>query len=110
LIDLTSGFNMIDPVTESAGRTGPYSLDDLIHPSATRGDERFLADVEYRGEAISAEAGMGTDSTIVEDLDLLSLISIASIWNPVRVFLSRKLRFRVGAISEGLRARLPTAA
>jgi hypothetical protein len=53
---------------------------------------------------------VGTDATIVEYLDLLTLINIALVGNSIRVFLPIEVRRRMTAIAKGFVPRLPASA
>jgi hypothetical protein len=53
---------------------------------------------------------MSTDATIVEDLDLLTLIKITLVGNSTRVFLTGEIRCRMATIAEGFVTGLPTSA
>jgi hypothetical protein len=109
-IDLGAGFYTIDAVTEGARRAGPHRLDDFVQPSAARRDEWLLPNMKDRSQPVGAESGVGADPAVIEYLNLLPLVGVAPVGNPLRVLGTGEARRSVGAIAKGLCGRLPTTA
>ena len=70
------------------GRSGP--LDDLVHPAAARGHERFAAGVEDGGKTVGAEAGVRAEAAVVEHRELVALVAVAPVGDPVRILVALK--------------------
>jgi hypothetical protein len=63
--------------------------------------------MEDRSEPVGAESRVGTDSAIIENLDLLALVVVALVRNPLRIFGPGEARLCMGAIAIRLHRRLP---
>ena len=72
-------------------------------------DPRFLMQLENRGQFISAEAGVLTDTPIVEDCNFFSSVDVATVRNAAIKLLTFETDCRVRAITEWLVRRTSTA-
>src|SRR6266849_10971980 len=87
-INLIAGFQSVDVVTEGSRRAGPHCLDYFVQSCTARRNEWFLPNMEYRSQSVGAKSRVSTDAAIIEDLDLLAVVRVPLIWNPLWIFRS----------------------
>jgi hypothetical protein len=88
LVNLVAGFYSVDAVTEGSRRAAAHCLDYFVHSRTARRNEWLSPDVEYGSQSVGAEPRVGTDAAIIEDLELLTVVRVPLILNPLWVFRS----------------------
>src|SRR5262245_17911142 len=81
-VDGVASLDAVERVAERPRGAVPNRSDDLVHPPATRRDERLLVDAEDRRQAVGAVARVLTRAAVVEDRDLLPNMGVEPVAHP----------------------------
>jgi len=109
-VGLAAGFLAVDTVAECPARAIAYRADDLIHPPAAGGDERFLALAEDGRQPAGAISRVLAGAPVVEDGHLLPGVGVAPVRDPAGVFGAGEPDGCVAAIAQWLDFRAAAAA
>ena len=84
-VDVPACLVAAERVGQRAGRAVPDGADDLVHPPAAGGHEGLRIGAENRRQPVRAVAGVLADAPVIEDRDLLAVVGIAPVGDPLGV-------------------------